>query len=682
VAPEALQSFTDHQELLKQAREFVEQVKGGKATAEWTVQEEDKKETTAVAVADPALVKSADEAKEVKNEDDQQEASKDPKPKGETTEEGDVKPMEVTGENAAIPAEAKDDTAKPAQALSGPSEEQSSDDKSLGPRSLQEAYEILKEYEDAYSKVWDEDSQSWKYVLANQELTPEYRAITAGAAIGATTRLLSVQEREQEFRRWQTSILARIPNQPTFEQLGLKNRVFMLEQRRKRCLEDTEGDAVTAKDVVKKPKGDDFEDESEGEEVKEGDEDASEDVEKPPKKIELAPRKVKEGEEVEEQPEKEAAPEALKIIKPMSLAAVPSFYDQDLNRIRAVHGDLMGFSLMQQSQQSMTEATNQYNAGRCTKTVLMWVEQFIGHSTHTLPLDTAHRRSNQLYDHRTRLQQNLAYFVQKSRSDLAKVNSDHTVQVAVARQQWIKQKIEHDQKRAKQFLPSTWGHAPFGTNATQQYQQRGGIQAVVASCMADVVDGVILVLEGSVPNTKFAHFQPPIPPANQQTGETLQQQVARSEQEFRQQLEQTTSQYQQSEETRQRAWTKMMKAKAELEASTGGVGRQGYLDISNYQRIPLPPLRNSQLQQMPQDFAPRSNVASFTPPPDPGTNSGSVSKYSAAKVRERMSNDGSVAPVAEPKRDKEGLFVRPAGRTRKGMKWNAIQGIWVPQGSE
>ena len=202
---------------------------------------------------------------------------------------------------------------------------------------------------------------------------------------------------------------------------------------------------------------------------------------------------------------------------------------------------------------------------------------------------------------------------------------------------------------------------------------------MVAGCLADVVDGTLIMLEGKVPNNKFAAFQAPPSHANQQAGESMQQQIARSENEFRLQLEQTTTQYQQSEEARQRAWTKMMKIKAELETLSGGTGRQGYLDMNNYHRIPLPPLRNSQLQQMPQDYASRSNVASFTPPPVPGTNSASVSKYSAAKVRERMSNDGSVAPVAEPKKDKDGLFIRPAGRTRKGMKWDAVQGIWVPE---
>ena len=53
------------------------------------------------------------------------------------------------------------------------------------------------------------------------------------------------------------------------------------------------------------------------------------------------------------------------------------------------------------------------------------------------------------------------------------------------------------------------------------------------------------------------------------------------------------------------------------------------------------------------------------------------SKYSAARVKERKASDGTVKPVEQPKL-KDGLFLRPAGRTRKGMEWDAVRGIWIP----
>jgi hypothetical protein len=57
----------------------------------------------------------------------------------------------------------------------------------------------------------------------------------------------------------------------------------------------------------------------------------------------------------------------------------------------------------------------------------------------------------------------------------------------------------------------------------------------------------------------------------------------------------------------------------------------------------------------------------------------SENKYSLERVRARMYSDGSVLPVSLPKRGKDGLFLRPAGRQRKGMSWDAVNGKWVPQ---
>ena len=54
------------------------------------------------------------------------------------------------------------------------------------------------------------------------------------------------------------------------------------------------------------------------------------------------------------------------------------------------------------------------------------------------------------------------------------------------------------------------------------------------------------------------------------------------------------------------------------------------------------------------------------------------SKYSTARVRQRTASDGTVAPVSTPKKTKDGLYQRPAGRTRKEMEWDAVRGVWVP----
>jgi hypothetical protein len=269
----------------------------------------------------------------------------------------------------------------------------------------------------------------------------------------------------------------------------------------------------------------------------------------------------------------------------------------------------------------------------------------------------------------------------RSKTELTKINSDHVLQVAIAKQQWFRQKQEHDKKRCQQFIPSNWGRAPFGTTATQNYQRRGGVAGVVASCMADVVDGVIIMMEDKIPNKKFDNFVPPRPQANQQTGETLAQQHARMESQLKRQMNEVTVKLQASEEDRQRAWTKMMKTKAEMDPTPSMFpGRRGVrIDITNFHQVPLPQLRHSAPQAIPQQFGVRAAVASYRPPSNVNATD---SKYSPASVRERISSDGTVRTVQEPKKTNDGLYMRPAGRTRKGMQWDAVRGIWVPEGSQ
>jgi hypothetical protein len=101
----------------------------------------------------------------------------------------------------------------------------------------------------------------------------------------------------------------------------------------------------------------------------------------------------------------------------------------------------------------------------------------------------------------------------------------------------------------------------------------------------------------------------------------------------------------------------------------------------------IPPTELPRIQVLPASPAPFStqedhgfaDASRESPSNDGGTDLDN--KYSAAKVRERIYADGSVRPVTEPKRGKDGLFQRPAGRTRKGMNWDAVRGIWIPDPS-
>jgi hypothetical protein len=203
-------------------------------------------------------------------------------------------------------------------------------------------------------------------------------------------------------------------------------------------------------------------------------------------------------------------------------------------------------------------------------------------------------------------------------------------------------------------------------------------------------------IEGALnDNEKFADHVPPQSPdfngivINPATGETFGERALRVESTARSQMHTLTTRLQQSEEDRKRFWRKLMKTKAEFEMPVSGRRR---LDPSQAGQIPLPPLRASTIIPQSSSSYQPAPVPAYVPPAinrgpvhSGGTDyasllSASESKYSAARVRERISSDGTVRPVAEPKRDKAGLFMRPAGRTRKGMNWDAVRGIWVPGG--
>jgi hypothetical protein len=159
--------------------------------------------------------------------------------------------------------------------------------------------------------------------------------------------------------------------------------------------------------------------------------------------------------------------------------------------------------------------------------------------------------------------------------------------------------------------------------------------------------------------------------------------VERLEASLRQELSTLTTKLRASEEERNRAWKKMLKTKAEFDLphQTANYGRSSVaVDMTNYHLIPLPNLRQSYAENVPRVQV-HASLPSYTPARTmaPPSRNVSESRYSAARVRERISADGTVAPVSMPKRTKDGLYLRPAGRTRKGMQWDAVRGIWIPE---
>ena len=183
----------------------------------------------------------------------------------------------------------------------------------------------------------------------------------------------------------------------------------------------------------------------------------------------------------------------------------------------------------------------------------------------------------------------------------------------------------------------------------------------------------------------------------------------RQEAELRKDLELKVGKLRSSEIERKIAWEKYVKIKGEFEllnqSSHTGQGKSGNkggstADLAN---VAMPPLKDwsvstggSPYTQGTQSRYKSPSSSAFSARPGRGRGaprtaarillspdqSGShPSKYSADKVKARIFSDGSVMPVSTPKRTKDGLFMRPAGRQRKGMDWDAVNGKWVPTGT-
>ena len=103
---------------------------------------------------------------------------------------------------------------------------------------------VLQEFDSCYERKWDPTKPSSgnnvQYTILEAPMEEDHNAIKYGAGIGAANSSMSAREREAEYKRWQTALLNRVPDQPTFEDLGMKDRVFHLEGRRKRALEEVE----------------------------------------------------------------------------------------------------------------------------------------------------------------------------------------------------------------------------------------------------------------------------------------------------------------------------------------------------------------------------------------------------------------------------------------------------------
>ena len=112
--------------------------------------------------------------------------------------------------------------------------------------SLDEEYNILKEYNDSYEKALLPTTGAIQYTILDQRFEEDFSNNQMGTGIGSGHRTMSAREKEAEYKRWQTALLAKLPDQPSFGEIGMENKVFAAEERRKRIAQQ-ELEAVTKK---------------------------------------------------------------------------------------------------------------------------------------------------------------------------------------------------------------------------------------------------------------------------------------------------------------------------------------------------------------------------------------------------------------------------------------------------
>jgi len=319
--------------------------------------------------------------------------------------------------------------------------------------------------------------------------------------------------------------------------------------------------------------------------------------------------------------------------RPISLVPTPSFFTQDLKRIRMIHAELMSSSIQDNSRARLEDCTREYNK--------------------------ALRHSNDLYEQRQNLQAQLNHLVMENRTFMSQLSSDYQVKLTVAHKNWDIRRRESDAQKMNSLLPhrNNPNHMPQGTPMTHLYmRQPDPVRQVVAQYVGSMVDAVEKVEQGVLAHNPYREpFRPPPQP----DGHIAHKR--RMEEQVQQELNNVIQRLHNNEDERSKAWKRMIKTKAELDVPHHNMRTRVELNLNNYNLIPLPPLRHSAAQNVPQQiYTTTSTYASYIPQArSQQAVSQSQSKYSAAKVRARVASDGSVAPVTAPKRDKNGLFIRP-----------------------
>lgn len=568
----------------------------------------------------------------------------------------------------------------------------------------------LIEYNTEYDKVRTEDDTTGT-VKVSYAITPEqFEAVQKTQYdfedldkdikyhIGSTfTSQASSKEMAMEHKRWMTELLSKIPEQPTFEELGMKNRVFELEKRKKLFQDKDQMDSTTD-DIVK---------EEHASKKKRTNSNANVDMEE------------------DKVPAVERRGEGEYNHKKFSLEPVPSFFDQDYHRCLMIHNDLIQYASTEKTKIALEEATKEYKESFKASSAIQNAKVAVEREK----LSVSHFYKNELRrfynDRAMELERWSALkegFDQSKMNDLTKkmqsegtpITNDVSKAISLRDKDMVKRALDGAVDRVVAIYDPT--EQAIGTQKIFMSNMHSSDQTQrdVASSLAHVVDTVVKRSEnGWVSNEiidqvhggdQFSPFHLKNSPETEivvsSRGECLKDFSDRVTRE----LEDLNKKLMECEDIRAQKWSKLIKVQGEME-KVRQQKRNSRYSYSNAQTalqtassvqqtvaaMQKAKKEKAQSQRMAQYQAPARPVSTANPPNRVGTiatiqsgQNGSTSKYlygdrySADNVRARISADGSVVPVSMPKKTSDGLYMRPAGRQRKGMEWDAVNGRWVP----
>ena len=405
--------------------------------------------------------------------------------------------------------------------------------------------------------------------------------------IGATIRHMNNKEKAMESKRYQTELLSKLPDQPTFKDLGMNNNIFNLEERKKATSTTVKTEEVPMKeedktDVVMSSLDvgkDTITPENVKSDVKS---EEGEDISKDKKGAEDEENK----EENSEQKENNESPAEFVMQKPFSLDPVPSFHDQDYARILTIHSDLISNSVQETSRKAAEKANAEYQkafqaSSQCqNRKILLENEQ--KQLLHTFSAKSQLSERNRILAYQKWQNQKKQFDAQQLglkqlefQSQGRKFTVDQTRAIQMNETDIVTRALSGAVDRV--VIRTARKELAFGTQYTQsRVNSRDPITSQVSTSLAHCVDSVIKRTEERwVPASAIDEMRkrefPPFKfdkPADtiivNEKGETF----SKANERIGNMLKQVNQQLVQCEQTRAAKWQNFMKAKQEYESQS------------------------------------------------------------------------------------------------------------------